>query len=450
MFKDLHFILSFVRDFINLNGIIELYKQLESDFRLALTATAADGATIEARIDETKEKILRIHDGVNLLLMTPPQKAILRHIGAYQIIGPKASIKIRSAISRQATNPNVILQTLTELQTSTIALSSRVQQTSTNLDLDEFEDGLATNKKYVEISFGKHSKFKNFWESAERSRDWSLIFNAVATLTGEKYEDIETISWSSASPTIGVWISGGIKFISALIDLSKFAAKLKKIKDTIFEKEDAADKLGAEVDAVKIVKESIKKNFMGIYASEKEKMTVELKKSYGQNNKRPEGDGDNFIRIALEMSVSLMYDGSKVIDPSEVKPKIEESTMETTSQIESLGQLYKDNHKLGQKVNKFLKAEAQKRLEARTAKMKESLGGSETHKEYTVKELKDLLKKVGLKAYGPKKEMLKRYDDHLKSLDEEKNKTVTQEKGSTNIAVTTEPDAKPGTINPNT
>lgn len=414
MFRDLHFVLTFLRDFITEHELLKLYQELSQSVQQTAQATEEAAESLDSQIEEQIKQVKDAHLNVNLLIWTPPQIAILKHLGGHQIIGKKAVKRIERAFETRGGNSAKIVQDINTIREETNVLSQRVTQSLTNFNFDEYAPEEDTEQTLVEIAFKKNAAFTNFWETQNRAGDWSFVFQAFTQLTGEKYEDIKTVSWNSASPEVGVWLALGKKTGEALIFAAKVVSSLKVIKDTIFKKKKIlTEEVGAEGKELKMVFEQVRVKHDKQYEMEIGKAVVELRQTYGQNSTRPQGDGDNQISMAINRMVDLLTDGARVIDPQEVLPVVEKDKS-------TLSKSYSSNLQLEKQIKPYLAAEERKRLEARTKLMKKELGlGIENNegKKYTVKELKTNLKKAKLEFSGNKPELLRRWLDYSSKQD---------------------------------
>lgn len=424
MFKDLFFILTFVKEFFEKNNLLNLYKELENELRDILVATPEQAELTQEKIDQKKSQIYEIHKNINFLLFTPPQKAILRQIGAYDVLGKNATNTIENGFTKESSNPNSVIKVITEIQASTGSVITKINQTVANLGLERYNISPDENSKLAEITFTGQSKFNNFWETTDRSKDWSFIFEALSNLTGDDYKTVEIVSWNSSSPDVSAWILGPKTFVEALLSFAKFASVLKKWKDKIFKKTKDLEKLGLDEDYIKVGREKIERKFLSIYESKKETFTVELRKTYGEKSTRPNGDGDVYIGKALDRAVSLMADGSMVVDPEELKTVHEESPNNTEP---TLGELYKQNRQLEMKIKQYIESDNVKRLEARQKKMEKSFEIKEQTPTKTIAQLRQALTELGQDTKGTKKQLLERYNQYINDVKKTGSKQVTVE-----------------------
>lgn len=409
MYKDLHFITKYLQEFITQNELLASYKQLSTDFTASKTATEADVDTIEMRIKEMQAKIYQAHENVNFHLLSPAQMETLKQMKALPVIGTSAIKRLDVAFAR-STNPLAVTEVLTQLTTETTALEQRVARAIEDFSLSDFVQAVEEKSGYVEIIFDDGAGFKNFWEVEDRAREWRFIIQALAELSGENFEDIETIAWNSGCPQVGVWIKGGITFIEAIKTFGKVVTTLKQLKDSIIGKKEAAKDLGAGSESLKAFQEDIERNVLGIYKEKKTTATVELKRTFGKNSTRPDGDGNNFLEIAFEKAVQQLADGVRIVDPDEVTPSpVIVKHSDGSLPEPTMGELYRKQFEQNKELEKYIEAETQKRLEARAEQMKKDLGVVEKKEDLTVVQLKEKLEEAGEDTRGSRKELLERF-----------------------------------------
>jgi hypothetical protein len=232
--------------------------------------------------------------------------------------------------------------------------------------------------------------FKNFWEAQDRAKEWKLIIQAIAELTGEDFEKIQTVSWNSGCPEIGVWVKGGITFINAIKAFGKIVSQLKYLKDSIIGNKEKAKDLGGDGESLKVFQEGIERNILGIYQEKKSTSTIELKRTFGKNSKRPDGDGNNFLEMAFEKAVQQLVDGVRIVDPEEITPiPVTVNRSDGILPEPTIGELYRKQFEQEESLQQYIEAETQKRLAERTKLMKQELGIIEEKDESVAEELNE-------------------------------------------------------------
>lgn len=436
MFKDIHFVLNYVQNFISEHDLLRLYQELSQNVTQVQTDT--ETGDLEGEIEEQKNVLFKAHSNLNLLVWTPPQKAILKHIDGYYILGKRAIGYIEDSFNRGTGSQRGIVEDINQIRAETNELNSKIQQLLTNLNLDEYKDEPKEGKALIEITFKGTSAFSSFWEASKRAEEWNFIFRAFADLTGENHEDVKIVSLNSACPDIGTWVEMGSNMADAIIKAGGAVAALKMIKDTVFKKKKLVKEEVGLGDSLKVAYEDIENTHGEKYKQKIKKVTVELRQQFDKKNKRPMGDGAIQIQMALEKMVELFKDGSKIIDPNEVRPT------KSKKDSHSLISAYKENYRLERGIKGYLKVEQQKRLKARAKTMRRELGlrHYEPSMSWKKNEIQTLLEKFGLETVGTKSALIKRYNEFKKQPQKQIQKTK-EEKDSVKESIERNETLKP-------
>lgn len=326
---------------------------------------------------------------MNFFLFSPAQIDILRQLQAIPVIGVEALRRLDEAFAR-STNPIAVTEALNNLIGETKVLADKIERTFDDFSLNDFVEEKDETTGYIEIVFDDGAGFKNFWEAQDRAKEWKLIIQAIAELTGEDFEKIQTVSWNSGCPEIGVWVKGGITFINAIKAFGKIVSQLKYLKDSIIGNKEKAKDLGGDGESLKVFQEGIERNILGIYQEKKSTSTIELKRTFGKNSKRPDGDGNNFLEMAFEKAVQQLVDGVRIVDPEEITPiPVTVNRSDGILPEPTIGELYRKQFEQEESLQQYIEAETQKRLAERTKLMKQELGIIEEKDESVAEELNE-------------------------------------------------------------
>lgn len=364
MFKDLQFVLFFLRDFISQNSLLEVYQQLITSYE---QAQGSSNEELEQTIETTRAKIIEIHTQIPHVAWTAPQIAILKRIGAYDLISSTALKRIEEIFTKKVGNNPAIIQQLQSLKSETEKISSQVNQLIQLMGIEEKTEP-EDDKTQLEISFQGNAAFNNFWEIENRMKDWVFIIRAFTRLTNTPFDSVKIVSMSSGSPDVGVWLEAIKNTSEAIIAGSKAALELKKLKDVFLGKKKTVEELGLGKTTVKLTLKDLEKQYGDGRKNKIGELTLEITKKY-QVKRDGANDGPEISTMlgkALDKLNILMDDGVKILDPNEIQPTAKPTETSLISQ-------YQEIKKIDQKITPLLEAESRARTEKRLADMNKDL-----------------------------------------------------------------------------
>ncbi|MGA3292037.1 MAG: hypothetical protein ABSC49_02720 [Candidatus Microgenomates bacterium] len=377
MFRELNFVLTFIRDFIVKNDLIAKYSVLSGHYSKAQeTGTAGSGEGLKDEIDTVKKQIFEIHASVNFEVWSSPKISILERMVAKDYIGPGAMTALNKILNDSIGNPLKISQAITVFQNSTNELLTRTNQAIATLGLTNFTEDVPADRQLLEISFSDNSLTKNFWYLKDTAAGWSTIIRAVTRLTGDNFETVEILSQTSGSPDWGILISSTKAASGVLIQLVDFAMKLKTIKDTFFKKKAKVEDVGLPNKktlelAIKDLEVERDDGFKAKLGEFSIKMVNESKGEIKGENKN---ELNTLTQTALKILENFASSGVKVVDPREIVPVPEADTPTT------LGPIYSEDKVLSDEVRVLSEAEKQKFLEAKHEEMVDEMEVSKVQK----------------------------------------------------------------------
>lgn len=364
MFRDLQFVLLFLRDFISQNNLLELYQQLISQYEQVQSSSTVE---LEQNIENSRSKILETHSQISNLGWSSSQLSILKRIGAYNLVGLEAIGKINEIFSEKVGNTHAIIQQLSTLKSETEKLLSQVNQLIQVMGLEE-KTPQEENKLLLEISFEGDSAFGNFWEVENRMHDLVFIIRAFTRLTNNAFDSAKIVSVNSGSPDVNTWIELIKNTGEAIISASKAASELKKLKDRFIGKKKTVENLELSKTTFKLTMKDVEQQ----YEDGRKKKIGELALEVIKEHKiKREGSNDDqeittMVGMALDKLSTLMDDGVRVLDPNEVQPT-------TKPQDNSLISRYEEIKKIDQDIVPLLEAESKNRSEQRLKQMQKEV-----------------------------------------------------------------------------
>lgn len=370
MFRELSFVLTFIRDFINGNSLIEKYQQLSAHYAgISQEANAGSVPEIEKTIEDLQQEIFNIHKSVNFTIWTTPKLSLLEYMKAKSLIGQDAIDNLNKIFNTIYGNPSKIAAEISTFQNLTSELLTRANQSLTSLGLEGYEEEIAPNNQILEISFEDKAVLKNFWEMKDRANEWSYIIRIFTRLTSQDYESVSIISQASGSPTLGMAISLVKQTAMAIIAAGEKAILLKNIWDTFLQKRKKIEGIGLpKQTTLKMVIKDLEDERDGEYKKKLGEFSLEITKTYGAKEKmnNDKHEIENAVNIALSKITDMLREGVKIIDPNEI-------TAATNDVVPILGSAYKENQALSNEVKLLTAEESQKRLTARHKLMMEDI-----------------------------------------------------------------------------
>lgn len=372
MFRELHFTLTFLRDFITGNDLVSLYTQLAAAYtKVSQEGTAGSSPTpdseIAKQIEQLQSSILGIHSTVNFTIWTAPKVHTLKQLQATPIIGPKAIEKLNEILGGSFGSASTIASGITSLQTQTSELLTRVNQGIAVFGLEDFKVEIPEGKQLLEIGFEDEAAMKNFWEVTDRSKEWSYIVRSFTRLTSQNYDSVVIDSQVSGSD-LGTTLELAKNTAEAIIMGTKAAIALKCVKDKFFQKKKKLDDVGIPNQATfKLVIKGLEEERDGEYKKKMEEFSVEITKPFIAKGTNDGHELENMVGIALDKMTEMFVQGVKVVDPKEI------TAVATPEIVPVLGPEYAQNKILSDEVKALLTEEVQKQLEARHERMVEEL-----------------------------------------------------------------------------
>lgn len=360
MFKELKFTLSFVTDFITQNNLVDLYQQLISFYQQAQSDYNEE---VQKNIEGKKDEITKIHSQINYSAWSTPKISILKQIKAYDLMGISAISRINEIFAKSFGNINIIVQKLEELKNETNSLNSKVTQLIKEMSLEEIDITIEEGKQVIEINFEEEATLNNFWDIKDRANEWIYIIRTVTRLTNQPFESAKIFSINTSSP-IAIDVETVKNSAEALTAIAKAAATLKMLKDKFFKKKKDAEDLELSKDTFKMVIKDLEQRNKEGYEQKIGELSVEITKQH-RIAKDGVDDGneiENMVKIALEKMTTLITEGVRIVDPSEIKPQGE--VLES-----SLSATYSEMKKIEEEIKPLLEADKQKLLEARREEM---------------------------------------------------------------------------------
>lgn len=361
MFRELRFILIFLRDFIKENHLLDLYQQLISFYQQVQSSSTEE---LEKSIEDTRAQIITTHSLVNYSSWSATKISILKRIGGYKVIGQEAMDEINQIFEKKVGNTSAIVQHLTEFKALTNEVLTKSEQLIKEMNLEEPLEELEKGMQIIEISFEGNATLENFWQIKDRACDLDFIVRAFTRLVGENFEKASIVSINSASHPVVVYLKVCMKTALALIEAAKAAVDLKKIKDEFFKNKKTVQGLPISGSTIEIAIKDLEVSNEEGYKKKIGELSFRITQPY-KGNRKGTGEAnelENMIGIALGKMANLIGDGVRVLNPQEIRPmeKLEES---------SLGVAYAELAKLDSEAKPLLEVETQKRLGDRRLKM---------------------------------------------------------------------------------
>lgn len=365
MFRDFYFTLNFVRDFVTQNDLLNLYKQLISSYEQILSSYSPE---IDQQIKELKSKIVNPHSRINWLAWSAPKVSLAKRIGAYDLIGPEVLSRIEK-IFTQSTSSQSIISDLNLLLKETTDLLQKSEELIKSLNLTPEEKN--PERKVIELSLEGNSALENFWEMGEKAKDLNFIIRACTRVAGEPFNSVKIVSLNTASPEVGIYIESLVKTAQVIIALSIFAAALRKLKDTLWDKKKKLESVGLSKKTLKISIKDLEVQNKNEYKIKVAEFGLKLVKEHG--SKKEDHEVESLAIKALERLTTLLGDETRVLDPEQIQPtkKLSEN---------SLPEIYKEIKRLKENHLPLLAAENKRRLGLRKKRMLEEIEGKKLKK----------------------------------------------------------------------
>ena len=387
MFREIDYVINFIKDFVTDNNLIELYTNLVTSYGQAGSSSTPE---IEKQIETTREKLREAHTSLDLELWTDTKRQIFKRLGAGDVIGTGAYQRLIKALEDNYANMNGAIQAIEELKTETTQVVTKVDALVENLSLTALPGVTEEGEEFFEISFENKASIESFDNMKDQAEDWNFILRSFAELTGARTTDVKLVYVTKGSPLIAGVVTKLIT-AKAIIDA---AERVSKIKDGLLKllklQRDSKDSVMPR-DKAKVVNTTIEASIGEIFSLSIKKESTEIESTYRNNKSSNRYEMQKKILESMKRMYKFTDNGGRIVHTEEIEgfkdPELPKKLLKR----------YKEIQKLQEGLNPPL-------LEAYTKKLKEELKkGIEADKEPVKQQRKPKKKRGRPRKESPKK-----------------------------------------------